>query len=196
MKSNKRKNDYFIHPSAIVETDTIGANTRVWAFAHVMKGAQIGNNCNIGDHCFIESDVRIGNEVTIKNGVSIWNCVTIEDFAFIGPNVVFTNDMFPRSKVYKDTYLPTLIRKGASIGANATLLCGIEIGEYALIGAGSVVTRDVPAFSLVYGNPAVWKGYVCKCGNKIQVDCNKKLATCSCGLQYVSTDGGLVLSIT
>jgi len=178
----KRQKKFFIHPSAIVETTDIGKGTRIWAFCHVLKGAKIGSNCNIGDNCYVESDVKIGNNVVIKNGVNIWNKIVIEDNVFVGPGVVFTNDLFPRSKLYKE-YIPTTIKKGASIGANATLLCGIVIGEYAMIGAGSVVTKSVPDFALVYGNPASLQGYVCKCGLKLNF-ANNTQYKCSCGLVY------------
>lgn len=173
---------YFIHPTALVETKKIGKNTRVWAFSHIMNGASVGSNCNIGDHSFIESGVKIGNNVVIKNGVSVWRGVTIEDNVFVGPNAVFTNDLVPRSKVFRKI-VPTRIKKGASIGANATLLCGIKIGSYAMIGAGAVVTKDVPDFALVYGNPAVLRGYICKCGLKLKRR-SKKEISCSCGFKY------------
>ncbi|GBD92542.1 dTDP-3-amino-3,6-dideoxy-alpha-D-galactopyranose 3-N-acetyltransferase [bacterium BMS3Abin05] len=160
----------YIHPKALVETDTIGARTRVWAFAHVMKGAEIGSDCNICDHSFVESTVKIGNLVTVKNGVAIWEKVTVEDGVFLGPYCVFTNDMNPRAEVKKGPagLIPTRICRGASIGANATIVCGITIGRYAFIGAGAVVTKDVPDFAMVYGNPAGIHGYMCACGEKIE----------------------------
>ncbi len=160
----------FIHPKALVETEAIGPRTRIWAFAHVMNGAEIGSDCNICDHSFVESTVKIGNHVTVKNGVAIWEKVTIEDGVFLGPYCVLTNDMNPRAEVKKGPagFLPTLIRRGASIGANATIVCGTTIGQYAFVGAGAVVTRDVPDFAIVFGNPAKVKGYMCKCGEKIE----------------------------
>lgn len=173
--------DYFAHPKALIETDHIGRNTRVWAFAHILKGARIGENCNIGDNCFIESDVVIGNNVTIKNGISIWDGVRIEDDVFLGPNMVFTNVLLPRSGV-RENFQETIVKKGATIGANATILCGITIGEYSMIGAGSVVTKGVAPYSLVYGNPARAGGHVCKCGNKLEPD--KDLLKCVCGKSY------------
>lgn len=145
---------FFSHPQAIVETDRIGAGTRVWAFAHVLPGAVIGRDCNICDHVFIENDVVVGDRVTVKCGVQLWDGVTLEDDVFVGPNVTFTNDRFPRSKQYPEQFARTVVHAGASIGANATLLPGIEIGQGAMIGAGSVVTRDVPPGVVVTGNPA------------------------------------------
>ena len=151
----------FIHEKAIVEPGaTIGAKTRVWAFAHILPGAILGEDCNICDSVFIENQVRIGDRVTIKCGVQVWDGVTIENDVFIGPNVTFANDRFPRSKQYQEKLLPTVIHTGASIGGNATLLPGIQVGAHAMIGAGAVVTRDVPAYAIVVGNPARIHGYV------------------------------------
>jgi acetyltransferase-like isoleucine patch superfamily enzyme/dTDP-4-dehydrorhamnose 3,5-epimerase-like enzyme len=150
----------FVHPNALCESDNIGSGTRVWAFAHVLPGARLGADCNICDGVFIENDVVIGDRVTVKCGVQIWDGITVEDDVFIGPNATFTNDLFPRSKVYPATFAKTIIRRGASIGANATILPGIEIGTGAMIGAGAVVTRSVPPNAIVVGNPARIKGYV------------------------------------
>ncbi|MEK7450275.1 MAG: acyltransferase [Planctomycetota bacterium] len=172
----------FIHPKALVETEFIKRNTRVWAFAHILKGARIGENCNIGDHAFIEEKVVIGNNVTIKNGISLWDGITIEDNVFLGPNVVFTNDLYPRSKVYLDVYVPTLIKEGASLGANSTILAGVTIGRWAMIGAGSVVTKNAPDFTLLYGSPAKWHGYICRCAQKLKF--KNKTASCRCGQKY------------
>lgn len=152
--------NFFKHAQAIVETGQIGEKTRIWAFAHILPGASIGSDCNICDHVFIENDVVVGNRVTIKCGVQLWDGLRIEDDVFIGPNVTFTNDIFPRSKQYSKKYLTTTIRSGASIGANATVLAGITIGPKAMVGAGAVVTRDVPANAIVRGNPARIEGYV------------------------------------
>ncbi len=165
---------FYVHPHALVETECIGNDTKIWAFAHIMKGAEIGSDCNIGDHVFIEEGARIGNGVTVKNNVLIWKGVTVQDYVFIGPNVVFTNDLRPRSPrmpLYRDEGLTeadwlreTVVEEGASIGANATLLPGIRLGAYCMVGAGSVVTRDVPPFTLVAGNPSRVRGLVDKLG--------------------------------
>ena len=144
----------FIHEKADVQTDRIGDGTKVWQFSVVLQGAQIGSNCNINAQCFIENDVVIGNNVTVKCGVQLWDGITIEDDVFIGPNATFTNDKYPRSKVYPEEFVRTVVKRRASIGANTTILCGVTIGENAMIGAGSVVTKDVPDGELWYGNPA------------------------------------------
>ncbi len=152
--------DYFKHSSALLESDKIGNGTRIWAFAHVLPGAVIGADCNICDHVFIENDVLIGDRVTIKCGVQIWDGVRLEDDVFIGPNVTFTNDAFPRSRQYPEEFAKTTVCQGASIGANATILPNLVIGRNAMIGAGSVVTRNVPPNAIVVGNPARITGYV------------------------------------
>ena len=141
--------DYFKHELAIVESNNIGTDTRIWAFAHVLPGAKIGSNCNVCDHTFIENDVVIGNNVTIKCGVYIWDAMRIEDDVFIGPNATFTNDKFPRSKKTPDKFLPIVLKKGCSIGANATILPEVTIGENAMIGAGAIVTKDIPPGAIV-----------------------------------------------
>ena len=172
----------YVHPKALVESAEIGPGTRVWAFVHVLKGAVLGKDCNIGDHCFIESGVTIGDDVVIKNGVSIWNGVSIENKVFVGPNVSFTNDHVPRAKMYHDEYEKILVKVGASIGSNATIVAPRVIGRYAVIGAGAVVTQDVPDFGLVYGNPARLQGWVCMCGKRLEFEGEK--ARCECGLKY------------
>ena len=150
----------FVHPAAIVESEHIGAGTRIWAFAHVLPGAVIGADCNVCDHVFLENDVRVGDRVTIKCGVQLWDGVTLEDDVFVGPNATFTNDPFPRSKQRPRAFARTLVRRGASIGANATVLPGITVGRNAMVAAGAVVTHDVPPNAIVAGNPAAIRGYV------------------------------------
>ena len=152
-KQDENRKRTSFHELSDVQSNNIGANTRIWQYVVILQGAVIGNECNICSHCFIENKVTVGNLVTIKSGVQLWDGVTIEDGVFIGPNVTFTNDKFPRSKQYKEP-LKTLVKKNASIGANATVLCGITIGENAMVAAGAVVTKDVPANTVVAGNPA------------------------------------------
>lgn len=182
----------FVHPQALCESDQVGDGTRVWAFAHVMKGAVVGVDCNVGGGAFVEAGAVIGDRVTIKNHVLVWDRVTVEDDVFLGPNAVFTNDMNPRAAFKKpeDDFLPTVVRKGASIGANATIVCGTTIGEGAFVGAGSVVTEDVPSYALVVGNPARRIGWMCACGERLGDDLR-----CSCGRSYETggSDGGLRL---
>jgi UDP-2-acetamido-3-amino-2,3-dideoxy-glucuronate N-acetyltransferase len=184
--------DVFIHPSALVESDLIGANTRIWAFAHVMKGAEIGSGCNICDHTFIESNAKLGNNVTVKNGVAIWDGVVVEDDVFLGPNVVLTNDPNPRAEIKKtrEQWLPTLIRKGATVGANATVLCGITVGSYAFVAAGAVVTCNVPDYALTVGVPAQIAGWMCRCARRLQLMRGKAKCT-SCGQTYKKAGDGL-----
>lgn len=159
-------NSYFVHESTVIDEGAkIGKDTRIWHFSHLMPGAVVGENCQLGQNVFVDNNTRIGNNVKIQNNVSIYNNVVIEDDAFIGPSVVFTNVTNPRSFIErKNEFKKTVVKKGASIGANATLLCGIEIGEYALIGAGAVVTKDVPPFAIVTGNPARITGHTNKEG--------------------------------
>lgn len=152
--------DFFRHPNAIVESARVGKATRVWAFAHILPGAVIGEDCNICDHVFIENDVAIGDRVTIKSGVQLWDGVRLEDDVFVGPNATFTNDPSPRSKRYPAEFTKIIVQKGASIGANATILPGVTIGQNAMVGAGAVVTRDVPPNAIVTGNPARIVNYV------------------------------------
>jgi UDP-2-acetamido-3-amino-2,3-dideoxy-glucuronate N-acetyltransferase len=150
----------FVHPQALCESQKIGAGTRIWAFAHVLPGARIGRDCNICDGVFVENDVVVGDRVTVKCGVQLWDGVALEDDVFVGPNATFTNDRFPRSKAYPEAFARTTVRRGASIGANATLLPGIDVGSNAMVAAGAVVTRSVPPNAIVVGNPARITGYV------------------------------------
>lgn len=174
--------NYFVHESSYVDENTkIGENTRIWHFSHVMRGAQIGKNCSIGQNVNIGGKAVIGNGVKIQNNVSVYDDVIIEDDVFCGPSCVFTNVINPRAFVErKQEYKKTIIKKGASIGANATIVCGIAIGEYAFIGAGSVVTKDVSPYALVYGSPAKQKGWVCECGEKL----DKELTCKKCNKNY------------
>ena len=178
--------DKFIHPFAIVdEGANLGCNTKVWAWTHIMNGAIVGDNCNIGEHSFIENGVIIGNNVKIKNNVALYSGLECEDDVFLGPNCVFTNVINPRSFIErKHEFKKTIIKRGASIGANATIICGNTIGEYAFIGAGAVVTKDVNPFTIVIGNPARFYSYVCICGNKID---NDLICKC-CGNKFFLID--------
>lgn len=173
---------FFVHPLSIVDDGAIvGENTRIWHWSHIMNGAIVGSNCNIGEHAFIESGVVIGNRVKIKNNVALYSGLTCEDDVFLGPNCVFTNVSNPRSFIErKNEFLQTVIRKGATIGANATIVCGNEIGRYAFVGAGSVVTRNVPNYTMVVGNPARFYSFVCECGYKL----NESLICPHCGKKY------------
>ena len=174
----------FTHPKALIDEGvSIGQGTRVWAFAHVLSGAILGEDCNICDHTFIEGGVRIGHRVTIKCGVFLWDGVTIEDDVFIGPGAVFTNDSRPRSKRHLKTYLQTVLKQGCSLGASSTTLPGITIGRWAMVGAGSIVTHDVPDYALVVGSPARWRAWVCRCGEKL-FPTSGRLLGCACGRSY------------
>lgn len=182
--------DYFVHPKAIIDEGAkIGAHTRVWAFAHVMPGAVIGEHCNICDYVFVEGGAILGNRVTVKNGVNVWEGVEAQEGAFLGPSCVFTNDRFPhlrgKTKRAKEKWLlKTLIREGATIGANATVVCGITIGRHAFVAAGAVVTKDVPDYAIVMGNPARFYSWNCSCGTKLRF--GGKKATCSkCGTSFI-----------
>jgi acetyltransferase-like isoleucine patch superfamily enzyme len=201
--------DTFIHPHALVETDRVGAGTRIWAFAHVMRDATIGRGCNIGDHAFIESQVTIGDNVTVKNGVAIWQHVHVGDNVFLGPNVTLTNDRHPRSTADRTAVEPsvkyspaeTWIEEGVTVGANATILCGIRLGRRAFIGAGAVVTHDVPPHALVVGNPAQQTDWVCHCGRPLGVsgelaagrgaEGDDEARCAACGRRYHVADSGL-----
>ncbi len=164
---NERK--IFIHPTAVVEEGAvIGEGTKIWHFVHVRAGAKIGRNCNIGKDVYIDVGVEIGDNVKIQNGVSVYRGVKLEDDVFVGPYAVFTNDLYPRAFNRNWKVVPTLVKRGASIGANATIVCGVTIGEYAMVAAGAVVTRDIPPHGLVMGNPARLRGFVCYCGKPLR----------------------------
>lgn len=180
----------FIHKLADVATKAIGEGTKIWQFVVVLSDAKIGANCNICAQVLIENDVIIGDNVTIKSGVQIWDGVRVADNVFIGPNVTFTNDLVPRSKHFPDTFAQTTISKGASIGANSTIVAGNSIGEYALIGAGSVITHDVPPFTVWYGVPAKHQGYVTAAGELIGLDLLSKAS----GVSYLYQDNQLIQS--
>ena len=161
---------FFVHPSAVVDLPCeIGSGTKIWHFSHVSRDARIGRDCNFGQNVFVASGVIIGNNVKIQNNVSIYDAVTLEDDVFCGPSMVFTNVINPRSSVIrKNEYLPTLVKKGATLGANCTIVCGITLGEFCFIGAGAVVTKDVPAYALMVGNPARQKGWMGQHGVRLQ----------------------------
>jgi len=179
----------FVHNSALIDDGaSIGAGTRVWAFSHVLSGAKIGSDCNICDHTFVENEVVICDRVTIKSGVYLWDGVKVESDVFIGPCVTFTNDRSPRSRKYPEKYLKTVLQQGCSVGANSTILPGIVIGEWSLVGAGSVVTKNVKNYSLVCGNPAKLHGFVCRCGEKLHFI--GEVARC-CGFEYVQRNDEL-----
>ena len=182
--------NYYKHPTSIVESNKIGDGSKIWHFAHIRDKAEIGKDCNIGKDVYIDTDVKIGDNVKIQNFSSIYKGVEIENDVFVGPSVVFTNDLYPRAFIWNnERIVQTVVKKGSSIGANSTIICGITIGKYAMIGAGSVVTKDVPEFGLVFGNPARLKGFVCYCGKKLKKiietkDIKKKddiVYECECG---------------
>lgn len=176
--------EYFSHPTAeIEEGSVIGEGTKIWNSSHIMKGARIGRNCILGQNVFVGSKVVIGNNVKVQNNISIYDDVTVEDDCFLGPSMVFTNVINPRAFIErKNEFKKTLVKRGATIGANATVVCGVTLGEYSFIGAGSVITKDINPYWLVYGNPARHKGFVCKCGNKLTFE--NDIAACSCGQKY------------
>ena len=181
--------DIFVHETAVVdEPSEIGAGTKIWHFCHLMKDCQIGRDCILGQNVFVGKGVRLGRNVKVQNNVSIYEGVEIEDDVFLGPSMVFTNVSTPRSHVSrKDQFEETRVKRGATIGANVTLVCGNTVGEYAFVGAGSVVTRDVPAHALVVGNPAKQIGWVCRCGQRLP----EELVCARCAERYVLEEGAL-----
>ena len=196
-----REKTYFAHAMAIVESEDVGPNTMVWAFAHIMRGARVGANCKIGDHAFIETGAVLGNNVTVKNGVAIWDRVIIEDNVFIGPNCALTNDPNPRAYIKKsgEALTATLIRENATLGANATIVCGVSVGRYAFVGAGAVVIRSVPDFALIVGNPGRQIGWMCFCAERLGLAASARagsMVTCRhCGRLFAVTHKGLEILI-
>ena len=185
---------YFVHESSYVdEPCQIGEGTKIWHFSHVMANSVIGPRCNIGQNVVVSPGVRLGEGCKIQNNVSLYTGVILEDFVFCGPSMVFTNVVNPRSEVVRrDEYKTTLVKRGASIGANATVVCGVTIGQYAFIGAGAVVTRDVPNFALVIGNPARRSGWMCRCGVKLRMN-GPRTRCVACGTEYAVHGDSLAL---
>ncbi|MBN1039948.1 N-acetyltransferase [Clostridium botulinum] len=180
---------YFVHESSYIDDNVeIGEETKIWHFSHIMSNSIMGEKCNIGQNVVISPGVKLGNGVKIQNNVSVYTGVICEDDVFLGPSCVFTNVINPRSFIErKSEYKQTIIGKGASVGANVTIVCGHNIGKYALIGAGAVVTKNIPDYALVVGNPAIVKGYVCKCGSKLDFKNNKAICE-SCNEEYIKSD--------
>ncbi|MBQ4438506.1 N-acetyltransferase [bacterium] len=187
--------EYFVHETAIVDDGvTIGKNTKIWCFSHILKNTKIGERCVIGQNCVVGANVNIGNGVKIQNNISVYDGVEVEDDVFLGPSMVFTNVINPRAFIErKHEFKKTLMKKGCSVGANATIVCGTTIGKYSLIGAGSVVSKDVPDFALVYGVPAKIRGWVGMSGNKLEFDENGFATDSFDGSKYVLKDGKVSL---
>lgn len=191
-----KEKDFFIHESSYADEGAqIGKGTKIWHFSHIMNGAVIGEHCSIGQSCTVENRAKLGNRVKMQNNISVYGMVEIEDDVFLGPSMVFTNDINPRAPFpKKGEWIPTRVKKGASIGANATIVCGITIGQWALVGAGAVVTKDIPDYAIARGVPACITGYVCKCGEKMQdvKPGDNKEYICSCGRKYNINRNGVV----
>jgi UDP-2-acetamido-3-amino-2,3-dideoxy-glucuronate N-acetyltransferase len=193
-EDEKMERGYFVHPTAVVDEPVeVGEGTQIWHFSHIMSGSRIGKNCIIGQNVFIGSGVIIGNNIKVQNNVSIYDGVILEDDVFCGPSMVFTNVFNPRSFISrKKEFRKTVVGKGATIGANATIVCGYKVGRYAFIGAGSVVTKDVPDYALVYGNPGRVKGWICECAVEIAFRSNKAICQ-ACGKKYKKDSTGVSL---
>ena len=183
-----------VHESAYVdEPCEIGAGTKIWHFSHIMAGATLGKNCNIGQNVVVSSNVVMGSNVKVQNNVSIYTGVTLEDDVFCGPSMVFTNVINPRSEIVRrDKYLCTLVRRGASLGANCTIVCPVQIGRFAFVGAGAVVAKDVADYALVVGVPARRVGWVCRCGDRLPFTENERIDCASCGNEYARRDGSII----
>ncbi|HDM75351.1 MAG TPA: N-acetyltransferase [Deltaproteobacteria bacterium] len=197
MNGHGPQQGFFCHETAIIDQPCkIGKETKIWHFSHIMAGAEIGEHCNIGQNVLIGSGVKIGNHVKIQNNVSVYEGVILEDHVFCGPSMVFTNVINPRSHISrKHEFKTTLVKEGATIGANATIVCGHTIGKYAFVGAGAVVTRDVPDYALVMGNPAKVVGWVCECGNRIVFHEGDSNGICKkCRKVYSKRNGGVTLA--
>ena len=191
---NHQKNKFWAHKTAEIQKGAkIGKGTKIWQNCQILKGAQIGENCIIGHNCFISSKAKLGKGVKIESNTDVWDYVTLEDYVFVGPSAVFTNDLNPRAKYPKTKFpkygkwLPTIVKKGATIGANATIICGITIGKWAMVGGGAVVTENVPDYAIVVGVPAKIIGWVCECGNKLEF--KKGIAVCKfCKRKYKKSE--------
>ena len=188
-----RPTRFWAHPSALTETRCVGDDTRVWAFAHLLAGAVVGAHCNLGDHCFVEDGACVGDRVTLKNGVALWRGVSLANDVFIGPGVSFTND--PRPRAFRPlpaaALLPTRIEQGATLGAQATVLCGRRVARYAFVAAGAVVTRDVAAHALVMGNPARWRGWICGCAQSLVPHAAGAWRCPACNTRFEERSGSL-----
>ena len=187
--SNYAAPKYFVHPTAVIDDNvTVGKGTKIWHFTHILSGSKVGENCNFGQNVMVGPDVIIGNNCKLQNNVSVYQGVTLEDGVFCGPSMVFTNIYNPRAEIRKmDQVRPTMVKKGATIGANATIVCGVTLGRYSFIGAGAVVNKNVPDYAIVVGNPAKQIGWACECGERLTED----LDCFSCGKQFEKRDEGL-----
>lgn len=193
-KDKSTSEEFFVHPTSVIdEGAVIGSGSRIWHFSHIMPGARLGEKCIIGQNCYIDKDVQIGNRVKIQNNVSVYNGVTLHDGVFCGPSMVFTNVINPRAEIErKDEFKPTIVGCGATLGANCTIICGNDIGTYAMIAAGTVVTREVLPYSLIIGVPGRHAGWVCKCGVRLEDSEKFGLKICSsCNERYILNEKGI-----